>query len=84
MPVHLIAVEKKEPFRCGVWLVAPDTLTVAQRDNEAAIDRLRACLAEERWPTGYEERVCSTSSDARRRAGGMACHRCEARIGATV
>jgi len=55
VPVHLIAVEKKEPYRCGVWLVAPDTLNAAQRDNEAAIDRLRACMAEERWPTGYEE-----------------------------
>ncbi len=56
MPVHLIAVEKKEPFRCGVWLVSPDTLAVAHRDNEQAIDRLKACLAEELWPTGYEER----------------------------
>lgn len=55
MPVHLIAVEKKEPYRCGVWQVGPDTLAVAQRDNEEAIDRLKACLAEERWPTGYEE-----------------------------
>ncbi len=55
MPVHLIAVEKKEPFRCGVWLVASETLTAAQRENEAAIDRLRACLADERWPTGYED-----------------------------
>ena len=55
MPVHLIAVEKKEPYRAGVWRVAPDTLTVAQRENEEAMDRLKACLAEERWPTGYEE-----------------------------
>ena len=56
MPVHLIAVEKKEPYRCGVWLIAPETLTGAQRENEEAIDRLRACLAEEHWPTDYEER----------------------------
>lgn len=55
VPVHLIAVEKKEPYRCGVWNIAPEALTVAQRENEAAIDRLRACLAEEHWPTGYEE-----------------------------
>jgi len=55
MPVHLIAVEKKEPFRCGVWKVAPDALAQAQRENRDAIDRLRACLADERWPTGYEE-----------------------------
>ena len=40
MPVHLIAVEKKEPFRCGVWKVAPDALVQAQRENREAIDRL--------------------------------------------
>jgi hypothetical protein len=55
MPVHLIAVEKKEPYRCGVWKVGPDPLAVAQRENEAAINRLRACLTDECWPTGYEE-----------------------------
>jgi hypothetical protein len=55
MPVHLIAVEKKEPYRSGVWKLAPEVLTAAQRENEAAIDRLKFCLAEEQWPTGYEE-----------------------------
>jgi hypothetical protein len=55
MPVHIVAVEKKEPFRCGVWKVDADTLTIAEQDNAAAIDRLRQCLAEDHWPTGYEE-----------------------------
>ncbi len=55
VPVHLIAVEKKEPFRCGVWLVGEDTLAIAQRENEAAIRRLLACRAQDHWPTGYEE-----------------------------
>ena len=31
VPVHIIAVEKKEPFRCGVWRVSDDTLAIAQR-----------------------------------------------------
>lgn len=55
VPVHLIAVEKKEPFRCGVWRVAEDTLDRAQRENEAAIRRLLACRESGEWPTGYEE-----------------------------
>jgi len=55
VPVHLVAVEKKEPFRCGVWRVSDDTLAIAQRENEAAIRRLVVCRERNHWPTGYEE-----------------------------
>ncbi len=55
VPVHIIAVEKKEPFRCGAWRVSDDTLAIAQRENEAAIRRWVTCRQEDRWPTGYEE-----------------------------
>ena len=55
MPVFLIAVEKKEPFRCGVWRINDDTLAQAQKENEAAIERLKRCIATDTWPTGYEE-----------------------------
>lgn len=55
VPVHLIAVEKKEPFRCGVWRVSEETLNQAQRENEAAIRRLLACRESGEWPTGFEE-----------------------------
>ena len=55
VPVHLIAVEKKEPFRCGVWRVGDDTLAQAQRENEAAIRRLLVCRERDEWPTGFEE-----------------------------
>jgi len=55
VPVHLVAVEKKEPFRCGVWRTSDDTLAIAQRENEAAIRRLRICHQSDHWPTGYEE-----------------------------
>lgn len=55
VPVHLIAVEKKEPFRCGVWQVSDDTLSIAQRENEAAIRRLLTCRQNDSWPTGYED-----------------------------
>jgi len=55
MPVHLIGVEKKEPFRCGVWRLGDDTLAIAQQENEAAIRRLLRCRDLGDWPTGYEE-----------------------------
>ena len=55
VPVHIIAVEKKEPFRCGVWRLSDDTLAITQRENEAAIRRLIRCRETDLWPTGYEE-----------------------------
>jgi len=54
-PVYLIAVEKKEPYRCGVWRLADEVLNRAQKENEQAIDRLHYCIANHSWPTGYEE-----------------------------
>jgi len=54
-PVHVIAVEKKPPYRCGVWRMSAQTLAVARRENEAAIARLGECESRNLWPTGYEE-----------------------------
>jgi hypothetical protein len=54
VPVFIIAVEKKEPFRCGVWRVGEDVLGAAQQENEAAIHRLIKCRESNLWPTGYE------------------------------
>ena len=55
LPVHLIAVEKQPPFRCGVWRMGEDVLAVAQKENEEAVKRLRACRTRDVWPSGYEE-----------------------------
>ena len=55
MPVYFIAVEKKEPFRCGVWKLHEDSLAQAQRENEAAIERLKLCIEADTWPSGYAE-----------------------------
>lgn len=55
MPAYFIGVEKKEPFRCGVWRVDGDALAQAQRENEAAIYRLKLCMESDTWPTGYAE-----------------------------
>lgn len=54
VPCHFIAVEKKEPFRCGVWLIAPSVMAVSQRQNEAFIQALSVCQAFNSWHTGYE------------------------------
>lgn len=54
VPVHLIAVEKREPFRCGVWRVSEEVLGIAERENAAAIARLLECRKLDRWETGYE------------------------------
>ena len=54
-PVHIVAVEKKEPFRCGVWRLSDDTLTIARRENEAAIRRRLNCWERDEWPTGFEQ-----------------------------
>ena len=54
VPVHIVAVEKKEPFRCGVWRVSDDTLSIARGDNESAIERLKNARESDRWETGYE------------------------------
>lgn len=55
LPVHLIAVEKREPFRCGVWRMGEEVLGIAQKDNEEAIARLRTFRERDHWPTGYED-----------------------------
>jgi len=55
VPVYMIAVEKKEPFRCGVWRIGEDVLGIAQQDNEAAIELLKACQKTDTWETGYED-----------------------------
>jgi len=55
VPVWLVAAEKKEPYRVGVWKVDPEILNHAQRENEAAIARLTYCRNTYTWPTDYEE-----------------------------
>ena len=42
-PFHFIAVEKKPPYRAGVWKASENTLSAKQRENDAAIERLKRC-----------------------------------------
>ncbi len=54
LPVHLIAVEKREPFRCGVWQFSPRVLDKAAEQNAISIRDLVRCRASDSWPTGFE------------------------------
>jgi len=55
LPIHLIGVEKREPFRCGVWRMGEDVLGIAQKENEKGIARLKECRAKDQWVSGYED-----------------------------
>lgn len=52
---YLIAVEKREPYRCGVWKLTDGILDSAARENERAIEELRECRRMNVWPTRYED-----------------------------
>ena len=53
--VHIVAVEKQEPFRCGVWHMGKAVLDAARKENEDGMRRLRECEESGVWPTGYED-----------------------------
>ncbi len=55
LPLHVVAVEKREPFRCGVWQIAPAVLDQAQAQNDEAMDELRRCRNTGNWFTRFEE-----------------------------
>ena len=55
VPVFIMAVEKKEPFRCGVWQIPEETLFQARAENEATMERLREANRDDHFVTGYEE-----------------------------
>jgi hypothetical protein len=54
-PVFLIAIEKQEPYACGVWSITQGALDCYTKSNERYIERLKECIANSAWPTGYEE-----------------------------
>lgn len=55
MPCYVIAAEKREPYRCGVWKISPEALDYAEAENVSAIRRLRECRSLDVWPTGFED-----------------------------
>ena len=55
VPVKIIAVEKNEPFACGVWKLGEEMLDLVELSNQKALLHYRECCATGNWPTGYEE-----------------------------
>ena len=54
LEVFVIAVEKREPFRAGVWQISRALLDRAADDNLAAMDELARCRETGVWPTRFE------------------------------
>lgn len=52
---YLIGVEKREPYRCGVWKLTDELLQSAKTENERAITELQACRLSGEWPTRLED-----------------------------
>lgn len=50
-----VVLEKKPPFRIGVWRFGPEALAPYSAQNKAALIRFRQCRENDRWPTGYEK-----------------------------
>ncbi|MGL6195529.1 MAG: PD-(D/E)XK nuclease-like domain-containing protein [Thermoguttaceae bacterium] len=55
LPYYLIAVEKREPFACGVWQITDETLAHARGEINGAIERLKKANTKDEWLSGYEE-----------------------------
>lgn len=54
MPVHMIAVEKQQPFRVGVWEIDRQVLRNTEPMIDKAMNELKESIATGAWPTGYE------------------------------
>jgi hypothetical protein len=63
--VDLIAVEKREPYRVGVWRLASGVLDNAASENEAAMNAISECEHAGMWPTGFEGVNTIESEDIR-------------------
>jgi hypothetical protein len=53
--VHIVAVEKQEPYRVGVWLILPESLDKASEINKQTGNELLECIDLDEWPTRYEQ-----------------------------
>ena len=55
LDVYIIAIEKREPYRCGVWKLTDELLDQCDAANKMAMSLLKECRRRNEWPTGYEE-----------------------------
>lgn len=54
VPVHMIFVEKQEPYRSMVLEIPEGVLAPAVSLIHGALERLRECMTKKKWPTGCE------------------------------
>ena len=52
--MHLVAIEKREPHRCGVWQISRRLIDRAAEENLAAIKELKRCRGHDIWQTRFE------------------------------
>ena len=52
---YIIGIEKREPYRCGVWKLTDGLLDQSAATNQTAMSLLKECRRRNEWPTGYEE-----------------------------
>lgn len=53
-PVYLIAMEKAQPYRVGVWVLDDEAMDEEQNKIMDALYEYRQCLTTETWKTRYE------------------------------
>lgn len=68
VPVTVIAAEKREPFRVGVWDIDAADLDAAAAANYQAIDELSICVLHDTWPTRFESRRLLKRDSSKRKA----------------
>lgn len=55
VPITVVAVEKRAPFRCGVWMITNSSIDRAEERIVNALEALGDCQTANKWPTGYEK-----------------------------
>ena len=51
----LLAIEKRAPYRCGVWQVSEQKFSWVEIVNERIIEELKVCREQDLRPIRYEE-----------------------------
>ena len=54
LDMSAVVLEKKSPFRAGVWHFPADVLEPYAMQNREALQRLLKHRTDNHWPTGYE------------------------------
>jgi exodeoxyribonuclease VIII len=50
----LVAIEKQQPYRVGVWFISRSKLDQVHGEIERDLEDLNECLESDVWPSGYE------------------------------